>query len=287
LALPVRIAVAAVLALAALSKLRSPRSAGAGLATFGIPRPLQLPATVALAAVEGALAVAVAAGSDGAAYAAAGLFAIFGAALGVALARGRAGAPCACFGARSRVSRVGIARNLVLAVAFAALPWLPDSRLSTEGWLALGLLVCLAGLAALGVATFALAREVGLLRLQVAPQAALEVPGEGPRLGERNPLRNRFTGAAPLALAVFTSEGCALCRSLAPSVAAFGRDPHVELLVFDEVADADAWDDAAAPGSPYAVALDRDGIVRAKGTFNNAAQLEGILAAAERRAAHV
>jgi hypothetical protein len=37
------------------------------------------------------------------------------------------------------------------------------------------------------------------------------------------------------------------------------------------------------PGSPYAVALDADGTVLAKGTFNNLAQLESILAAGERR----
>ena len=36
------------------------------------------------------------------------------------------------------------------------------------------------------------------------------------------------------------------------------------------------------PGSPFAVALDADGTVLAKGTFNTGAQLESVLAAAER-----
>jgi hypothetical protein len=39
------------------------------------------------------------------------------------------------------------------------------------------------------------------------------------------------------------------------------------------------------PGSPFAVALGRDGAVRAKGTFNSYGQLESILATAERRVA--
>jgi hypothetical protein len=45
------------------------------------------------------------------------------------------------------------------------------------------------------------------------------------------------------------------------------------------------WERLAIPGSPFAVALDLDGAVVAKGTFNNLAQLESVLAAAERRIA--
>jgi hypothetical protein len=82
---------------------------------------------------------------------------------------------------------------------------------------------------------------------------------------------------------VFTSEGCGMCRALAPAVTALGRDPHVELRTFDEVRDADAWAAADIPGSPYAVAVDAQGTVLAKGTFNSAAQLESVLATAERR----
>jgi hypothetical protein len=37
------------------------------------------------------------------------------------------------------------------------------------------------------------------------------------------------------------------------------------------------------PGSPFAVAIGRDGRVLAKGTFNSLAQLESVLATAERR----
>ena len=40
---------------------------------------------------------------------------------------------------------------------------------------------------------------------------------------------------------------------------------------------------ADVPGSPFAVAIGGDGTVLAKGTFNTGAQLESVLATAERR----
>jgi Methylamine utilisation protein MauE len=287
LALPVRIAVAAVLALAALSKLRSPRAAAGGLETFGVPRRPRLGATLALAAVEGALAVAVAAGSDVAAYAAATLFAAFGAALAVALARGRAGAPCACFGARSRVTRWAAARNLALAAAAAAAPRLPSGMPTTEGWLAIGLVAAFACVGVLTVAVLALAREVGVLRLRLGPEPALELADEGPPLGATISLGGRLgaTDEARLALAIFSSDGCRLCQTLKPVIAAFSRDPLLAVAVFDEVRDAEVWHELDIPGSPFAVALDRDGSVRAKGTFNTYGQLESILSTAEQRLA--
>jgi hypothetical protein len=223
---------------------------------------------------------------DVAAYAAGVLMAAFVAGQALALASGRAGAPCGCFGGRGRVGRGSMARSALLAVAFAVLPLLPRRALSTDEWLGLGLVVALAAVVGLGVAVVALAREVGMLRLSVGPQGALEIPHEGPEIGGRTALAARFGGALEdgrLGLAVFTSEGCHLCRSLEPVVAAFGRDPVVALATFDEVRDADAWAMADVPGSPFAVALDADGTVLAKGTFNSGAQLESVLATAERR----
>ena len=43
------------------------------------------------------------------------------------------------------------------------------------------------------------------------------------------------------------------------------------------------WSELRIPGSPFAIALDPGGTVLAKGTFNNLAQLESVLATAERR----
>ncbi|MGI8802762.1 MAG: hypothetical protein ACR2KV_11410, partial [Solirubrobacteraceae bacterium] len=203
------------------------------------------------------------------------------------LARGGGGAPCACFGAGATVSRIAVARNVLLAAAFAGLPSVPDRAASTVSWLAGGLVLALAGLAALVVAVVALAREVGVLRLRLGPQLALELADEGPPVGRPVALIERFAvdGDVKLALAVFTSEGCALCRALEPALAWLASDPFVAALSFDEQADADVWRGLDIPGSPYAVVLDRSGTVLAKGAFNTGGQLEGLLATAERRAA--
>jgi len=172
---------------------------------------------------------------------------------------------------------------VIVAVAFAVLPLLPGDDVTTQGWLAIGLGVTLAGLVGLSVVVLALAREVGMLRLSVAPRGALEVDHEGPEIGSRSSLLLGEIGPGQIGLAVFTSEGCGLCRALAPTVALFGMHAAVVLRTFDEVVDADAWAAADVPGSPFAVALDADGTVLAKGTFNTGAQLETVLAAAERR----
>jgi hypothetical protein len=285
LALPVRIAVAAVLALASVAKLRSPRATAAGLDAFGVPRAVRVPAALGVALAEAALAVGIAIGADVAAYAAAALVAAFGVALATALGRGRAGAPCGCFGPRSRITRAAVIRNLLLAGICAALPSFPQETPSTQGWLVLALIVAFVSIAVLAVAVLALAREVGVLRLRLAPESALEVADEGPPLGSRVTLQERFGGSerADLAVAIFASDGCRLCQSLKPAIAAFARDPLVAVEVFDERRDAEVWRELRIPGSPFAVALDRDGAVRAKGTFNSYGQLESILATAERR----
>jgi methylamine utilization protein MauE len=283
----VRVALAAVLGAAAGSKLRSPRAAAGGLATFGVPRRLRMPAVFAIATIEGALAIGVAAGSAVAAYAAGALIACFALVVAAALARGASGAPCGCFGARSRVGVGAVARNVALAAALCAAPSLPSGAPSRDGWLVLGLVAAFVCIGVLAVAVLALARELGMLRLRLGPESALEMADEGPPLGQRVPLPEPFrrTAGAELALAIFSSEGCRLCQTLKPVIAAFRRDPLVAVEVFDEVRDADVWSALHIPGSPFAVAFDRDGAVHAKGTFNTYGQLESILAAAERRLA--
>jgi Methylamine utilisation protein MauE len=278
-------AAAVVLGVAALAKGRSPRAAAAGLATFGVPPALRLPAALGTAVVEAALAIGVAAGSVPAAYAAAALVGVFTVAVGLALARGAAGAPCGCFGARSRIGGVTIVRNVLLAAALAVTPSLPTGAPSRDGWLLVGIVAAFVCIVLLTVAVLALAREVGLLRLRLAGESALDVAEEGPPVGSHVDLSGRLQprAATRIGLAVFSSEGCRLCQSLAPVVAAFSRDPLLTVEVFDEVRDADIWHDLRIPGSPFAVAIDRDGAVRAKGTFNSYGQLESILAAAERQ----
>ena len=280
------VVLAAVLGVAAVLKLARPAESMRALGTFGIHRPvMQAVALGAVVLLEGALAVGVLLGSAVAAWLAAGLMFAFAALLTRALRAGRRGQPCACFGSGSRVSPLAVVRDLALGAALLALPFLPDSELATDTWLAVGLAVALLACMALGVAVLALAREVGTLRLALPAQAALEIEHEGPELGGRAAIIERFRPgpSARFALAVFSSDGCPLCRTLEPSVDALGRDPLVALETFDEVRDSDAWEALHVPGSPYAVALGLDGVVLAKGTFNSYAQLEGVLAAAERR----
>jgi hypothetical protein len=274
------------LAGASVAKLASPRSSQAALGTFGIETPaLRRVVWVALIVTELALAAAVIAGSDLAAVLAAALMLLFAATVAGAIFRGRAGAPCACFGARSTVGWSQVGRNLLLAAGFGALPLLPEAELSTDEWLALGLGAALLACVGLAVAVAALAREVGLLRLRLGPEGALELDHEGPSLFSHARAIERFSpgpGTA-FALAVFTSEGCRVCASLEPALASLSRDPLVALEVFDESREAELWEELAVPGSPYAVAMDVGGTVLAKGAFNNLAQLESVLAAAERR----
>jgi hypothetical protein len=290
LGLVARLILGLILAGSAVLKLASPASSRAALATFEIHgEHTRWAAWVLLIAVELGLAVEVIAGSDTAAWLAAAFLTFFAAALVGAILRGRAGAPCACFGSRSTVGWISVARNLVLAACFALLPLLPDGNPSTEGWLGLGLIVALVACAGLAVAVLALAREVGMLRLRLGPASALEIRHEGPELGRRIALVDRFPGleAERIGLAVFTSEGCHVCRGLAPAIDSLRGEPELAVEVFDESFDADVWEELAIPGSPYALALDADGIVLAKGTFNNLAQLESVLGTASRRRANL
>jgi hypothetical protein len=288
LAVGLRIALALLLAGASVAKLASPRSSQAALATFGFEgERTQAAAWTLLIAVELSLAAGVAAGSDAAAFGAAGLMALFGATLVSAILRGRAGAPCACFGSRSTVGWTAVVRNAALAGAFAAVPFLPGGDVTTDQWLGLGLVFALLAIAGLTVAVLALAREVGMLRLRLGPDSALEIAGEGPELGSRADLADRFDwgSRSEVALAVFLSEGCHVCRGLEPAIAALAGDPVVAVETFDEVAEAGVWRELEIPGSPYAVALSSDGTVLAKGTFNTLAQLESVIATAGRRRA--
>jgi Methylamine utilisation protein MauE len=277
---------AAVLLAAVVTKLVNPRATREALATYGIRgNSSQSAVWLLLIAVETGLIAGVVLGSDLAAYLGAAVMLLFAGATGAALSQGKAGAPCACFGASSTLSHIGLLRNLVLAGLFVTLPALPDQALSTDDWLALGLGVALLACAGLAVAVLALAREVGMLRLRLGPSAALEVMAEGPEIGGHTDLIERFEveEGVEWALAVFASVNCHVCRALEPAVESIRAEPEIAVLSFEEIADADVWESLAVPGAPYAVAIHRDGAVMAKGTFNNLAQLESILATADRR----
>jgi len=281
-----RLVLAGVLAGAAFAKLASPSAGREALAGLGFESPLARTLGFwSLIAIEIGLAVGLVAGSTEAAIMGAALMTMFGLVMGGAIARGRAGQPCGCFGARSRIGWAGVARNFALAAGFVAVVALPSDDLTTDEWLGLGLIGALAASAALGAVVLALAREVGLLRMRVGPGSALEISHEGPEVGSRTEIAADIPGLdrKELGLAVFTSAGCHICEAMRPAVDSIAAHPAVAVGRFDEVAQSDAWVALDVPGSPYAVALDTQGTVLAKGTFNNLAQLESILATGERR----
>jgi hypothetical protein len=284
----VSIWLALLLAVSAALKASRPARSAHALATYGIATAAsQRTALWLLVAVEAVLAVALAAGAPWAPAAAAGLFACFAAATAAALAAGRAGRPCACFGSASRLGWPSSARAAALALVAGAttLGVLPTAPAGYDRWLTLGLSLALAAVAGLAVAVFALAREVGVLRLSAGSRGALEIPEEGPAVGSAQPWASALetTPRAALGLAVFSSEGCPLCAQVAPAVQHVAADPLLAVRVFDEHADAAVWHAAGVPGSPYAVALSVDGVALAKGTFNSLGQLESVLATARFR----
>ncbi|UJA21444.1 hypothetical protein HJD18_15295 [Thermoleophilia bacterium SCSIO 60948] len=287
IALVARIVLGGFLIASAVLKLASPQASREATATFGFTDPrAQAVVFAGVTALELVLGVGVIAGAPLFAPIAAFVMAMFAATLVATIMRGRAGAPCACFGARSTVSWSGVVRNLVLAAGFAAIPFLPETEPTTESWLILGVVAALALCLLLGVAVLALAREVGMLRLRLGPASALEITHEGPPLGERSELADRISFAGErteIGLAVFLSESCHICHGLRPAVDSLRTDPLVSVETFEEEDESALWENLGVPGSPYAVAIGRDGVSLAKGSFNNLAQLESVLAAAERR----
>ena len=165
-------------------------------------------------------------------------------------------------------------------------------------------------IAALGVAGLALARQVGVLHVRVAPAGALDA-GHGPSVGDKAPLLDVTTldgdalvigGKAPrLRLLMFVSAQCPLCKSLIPVAKSFAKAESVDLVF---VGDDDAGVQQAmiakygmeaypfVNGSetgmafhveklPHAVLLGADGTVLAKGLVNSREHLESLIVSHE------
>ena len=244
----------ATLLSAAGLKLADRTATALAAATFGLEGAAVHWIWLPLAALEAALAAGVLFGPPQAALAAAAVLGAFGLAQAGAIAAGRSGAPCGCFGARGTVSWGSVARTMVLAAVAALLG------------LAFG-----AGLGSPVPALVALALAGAAVGRARRPSGALEVAGEGPPLGSRPALGDGVE------LALFVSDGCRLCRALVPHAERLGAK------IFDEAADGAAWTAAAVPGAPFAVALGLDGAVLAKGTVNTRGQLTSIQRTAHAR----
>jgi methylamine dehydrogenase accessory protein MauD len=158
----------------------------------------------------------------------------------------------------------------------------------------------------LALLTLSLARLVGQLHKRLGPAGAL-VTDHGPGIGERlaEVFRDPDVAAGPElefprqheALLVFVSPKCPACVGLLSELAGFQRDSLLEVYVISgaRVPEQNALlqEKARRAGvlflprpelvravrvgpTPYAVWLDRAGVVRAKGLVNNLEHLESL-----------
>ena len=251
-----------VLLASAASKLLDRTGTAVAAESFGLRGRAARWVWLPLVAIEAGLAAGVLAGLTAAAWTAAAAFVTFAAAQSIAIAAGRGGAPCGCFGARGRISWGAVVRATLLAAAAALLAGLNTESAATT---APDFLAVLAVLAAIVVA--------GMIVLRTRrPAGALDIAGEGPPLGTNLDLGDGVR------LALFTSAGCHLCSSLVP------RAERLGAKIIDEAAGTAHWSAANVPGAPFAVALAGDGTVLAKGTVNTPAQLHSVAGAAGARA---
>lgn len=163
---------------------------------------------------------------------------------------------------------------------------------------------------ALAVLVFGLARQVGILHERVAPMGAL-MSDRGPAVGDLAPV----LGAPSLAgspvriggpstrsrLLLFVAPGCPVCKKLLPIARSFASAERLEIVL---VGDGEASELrtlveryrleqlpfvnspeiglAYQVGKlPYAVLLDADGVIRAKGLVNHREHLESLIVAEE------
>jgi methylamine dehydrogenase accessory protein MauD len=165
---------------------------------------------------------------------------------------------------------------------------------------------------ALGIICFAMARQIGVLFERVAPMGALITDG-GPKIGEAASRFELMTlGSKPVVigqasgrsmLVYFLSPTCPVCKKLLPVLksaekaergwldvvlASDGDRASHETFVRQQKLDAFPYVLSADLGMsyrvnrlPFAVLIDGDGIVRAKGLINNREQLESLFNAKE------
>lgn len=172
-------------------------------------------------------------------------------------------------------------------------------------------------LIALGVAGLAIARQVGVLHVRVAPAGALDA-NRGPAVGDVAPALSVTTldgrpytvgGAATsgLRLLMFVSAQCPMCKSLIPVAKSFAAAERISLVFVGDDTPAvqkamvAAQDLAAYPfvnsdevgrlfevdKLPHAVLMDGAGKILAKGLVNSREHLESLIVSHEMGVTHV
>jgi methylamine dehydrogenase accessory protein MauD len=164
----------------------------------------------------------------------------------------------------------------------------------------------------LGLALLALARQVGVLHVRLAPAGAL-LTGRGPVVGEPAPVLDAVTlDGAPLTigkalakgrmqLLLFVSPHCPLCKELIPIAKNFAKTEKMDIVF---VGDDDANEQRAMIARldmggvpfvnssivgrtfhvdrlPHAVLVGEDGTVLSKGLVNSREHLESLITAHE------
>lgn len=164
----------------------------------------------------------------------------------------------------------------------------------------------------LGLALLALARQVGVLHVRLAPAGAL-MTGKGPVVGEPAPVLDVVTlDGAPLAvgkppakgrnqLLLFVSPHCPLCKDLIPIAKNFARTERLDIVFVgdDEVSEQRAMIARLDMGGlpfvnssivgrtfqvdrlPHAVLIGENGTVLSKGLVNSREHLESLVTAHE------
>ena len=164
----------------------------------------------------------------------------------------------------------------------------------------------------LGLALLALARQVGVLHVRLAPAGAL-LSGKGPQVGEASPVLDALTmEGAPLAigkplaksrmqLLLFVSPHCPLCKELIPIAKNFVQTEKLDIVF---VGDDDPDEQRAMIARlemgglpfvnssivgrsfhvdrlPHAVLIGGDGTLLSKGLVNSREHLESLITAHE------
>ena len=159
----------------------------------------------------------------------------------------------------------------------------------------------------LGVAFFVLARQIGILYERIAPMGAL-VNESGPKVGDKSPAfaMNNLNGdiirvgeqTEKATLVFFLSPTCPVCKKLLPILrsvrdsegdwmrvvlASDGEDDkhrrfinQAKLEDFPYVVSTELGLGYRVSRLPYAVLLDRQGIIKSKGLVNSREQLESL-----------
>lgn len=128
----------------------------------------------------------------------------------------------------------------------------------------------------LALTTVALLRQIGVLHARLRPMG-VHFAGEGPERHAPAPAAHLFDyGGAGLTLVAFTSPTCTICAELMPGLRALDKqykELRVHVLGHDPTT-APVFAAFNVRSTPYVVAVDRSGVVQARGVANSLEQIE-------------